>query len=101
MPQSKRKSTIGLREHIGVFEGMIEVAEIGGFPPGVITETVSLDDILMERRLELAHEGFKYHDVKRLKGIVGTMPYNDNKLIYPIPQRELEVNKNLVQNPGY
>ncbi|MBK6484748.1 MAG: RagB/SusD family nutrient uptake outer membrane protein [Chitinophagaceae bacterium] len=62
---------------------------------------VTLDDILMERRLELAHEGFKYHDVKRLKGIVGTMPYNDNKLIYPIPQRELEVNKNLVQNPGY
>lgn len=47
LPQSKRKSIIGLREHIGVFEGMIEVAEIGGFPPGVITETVSLDDILV------------------------------------------------------
>lgn len=26
---------------------MIEVAEIGGFPPGVITETVSLDDIMV------------------------------------------------------
>lgn len=47
MPQSKRKSIIGLREHIGGFEGMIEVAEIGGFPPGVITETVSLDDIMV------------------------------------------------------
>ncbi|MGB4465733.1 MAG: ABC transporter ATP-binding protein, partial [Eubacteriales bacterium] len=34
LPQSKRKSIIGLREHIGGFEGMIEVAEIGGFPPG-------------------------------------------------------------------
>ncbi|MGI6706635.1 MAG: AAA family ATPase [Clostridia bacterium] len=47
LPQSKRKSIIGLREHIGGFEGMIEVAEIGGFPPGVITETVSLDDIMV------------------------------------------------------
>lgn len=63
--------------------------------------TISLDDILLERRLELAHEGFKYHDVKRLKGVVGTMPYNDNKMIYPIPQREMDVNKNLLQNPGY
>ena len=47
LPQSKRKSIIGLREHIGGFEGMIEVAEIGGFPPSVITETVSLDDIMV------------------------------------------------------
>ncbi|MEO6169058.1 MAG: RagB/SusD family nutrient uptake outer membrane protein [Chitinophagales bacterium] len=63
--------------------------------------SVTLDDILYERRLELAHEGFKYHDVKRLHGVVGTMPYNDDKMIYPVPQREIEVNKNLVQNPGY
>ncbi|MGB3075771.1 MAG: RagB/SusD family nutrient uptake outer membrane protein [Chitinophagales bacterium] len=63
--------------------------------------TVALDDILLERRLELAHEGFKYHDVKRLHLVVGTMPYNDNKMVFPIPQRELDVNKNLVQNPGY
>ncbi|MEP7129398.1 MAG: RagB/SusD family nutrient uptake outer membrane protein [Chitinophagales bacterium] len=67
----------------------------------VAASTISLDDILFERRLELAHEGFKYHDVKRLHGVVGTMPYNDNKLVFPIPQRELDVNKNLVQNPGY
>lgn len=63
--------------------------------------SVTLDDILYERRLELAHEGFKYHDVKRLHGIVGTMPSTDDKMIYPVPQREIEVNKNLVQNPGY
>ena len=63
--------------------------------------SVTLDDILLERRLELAHEGFRYHDIKRLHGVVGTMPYNDDKLVFPIPQRELQVNKNLVQNPGY
>lgn len=47
LPQSKRKCIIGLREHIGGFEGMIEVSDIGGFPPGVVTETVSLDDIMV------------------------------------------------------
>lgn len=62
---------------------------------------VSLDDILLERRLELAHEGHRIHDVKRLKGSVDGLPYNDNKLLYPIPAREIEANKNLTQNPGY
>lgn len=47
LPQSKRRSIIGLREHIGGFEGMIEPSDIRGFPPGVITEPVSLDDIMV------------------------------------------------------
>nr|WP_317235976.1 RagB/SusD family nutrient uptake outer membrane protein [Niabella hibiscisoli] len=25
----------------------------------------------------------------------------ENKLIYPIPQREMDLNKKLIQNPGY
>ncbi|MBC8172916.1 MAG: RagB/SusD family nutrient uptake outer membrane protein, partial [Chitinophagales bacterium] len=62
---------------------------------------VTLDDILFERRLELAHEGFKVFDIKRLHGTVGTMNYNDPKLIYPIPVKEIDVNPNLIQNPGY
>ena len=47
LPETKRRKIIGLREHVGGFEGMIEVAETGGFPPGVITETVSLEDIMV------------------------------------------------------
>jgi len=65
--------------------------------------SVTLDDILYERRLELAHEGFKLHDMKRLKQNVGTLPYNDPKLIYPIPAREIAANPTLAdqQNEGY
>ena len=63
--------------------------------------SVTLDDVLMERRLELAFEGFKIHDVKRLHGAVGPMNYDDNKLVYPIPQSEIEINPELIQNPGY
>lgn len=62
---------------------------------------VTLDDILLERRLELAHEGFKVYDNKRLHIDVGTTPWNDNSMIFPIPQSELDVNSNLSQNPGY
>ena len=62
---------------------------------------VGLADILKERRLELAFEGFILHDAKRLQNNVGALPYNSTKLVYPIPDREIRVNSNLVQNAGY
>ncbi len=62
---------------------------------------VTLDDILLERRLELAFEGFKVHDVKRLHEMIATMNYNDNKMVYPVPQNEIDINPLLMQNPGY
>jgi len=71
-----------------------------GLAPAV---SVTLADILLERRLELAFEGFKIHDVRRLHLNVLTYPYNDPKLLFPIPARELEANPGLKpqQNPGY
>ncbi len=62
---------------------------------------VTLDDVLLERRLELAHEGHRMHDVKRLKGSVDGLGYNDPSLVFPIPAREISANKNLEQNEGY
>jgi tetratricopeptide (TPR) repeat protein len=69
----------------------------------VAASSVTLNDILIERRLELAFEGFKIHDVKRLHQNVGGLPYNDPKLLFPIPARELDANPKLKpqQNPGY
>ncbi len=65
--------------------------------------SVTLNDILLERRLELAHEGFKLHDMKRLKLNVGVLPYNDPRLVFPIPDREIQANPALKgeQNEGY
>jgi len=63
--------------------------------------SVDLAAILLERRLELAFEGQQLADVKRTAGTVGTTAYNANNLVLPIPQREIDTNKNLVQNPGY
>ncbi|MBT28040.1 MAG: hypothetical protein CMO01_00155, partial [Thalassobius sp.] len=63
--------------------------------------SVTLDDVYMERRLELAFEGHKIHDIKRLQGSVGNFAYNAEELVFPIPQRERNVNPNLTQNAGY
>lgn len=75
---------------------------------GLISKLViTLDDILFERKLELAFEGFNLSDIKRLGvttgyftgggGLAATSP----KLVLPIPERELRVNPNLTQNEGY
>ncbi|ULQ55152.1 RagB/SusD family nutrient uptake outer membrane protein [Flavihumibacter rivuli] len=61
----------------------------------------TLDDILLERRLELAHEGQRIHDIKRLKQTTDGFAYDADKLVMPIPQREINANGALQQNPGY
>jgi hypothetical protein len=63
--------------------------------------TATLASILKERHLELAFEGHTLHDAKRNKQSVGALAFNSPKLILPIPQREIDVNKQLVQNEGY
>lgn len=63
--------------------------------------SVTLADILLERQLELAFEGQQLADIKRTGGTVGSTAYNANNLVLPIPQREIDTNKKLVQNAGY
>ncbi|NDV78595.1 RagB/SusD family nutrient uptake outer membrane protein [Dysgonomonas sp. 511] len=66
-----------------------------------------------EHRLEFALEGKRWFDLKRRGRFIQAMKactdhqseyagsLNDNRLIWPIPQSEKEMNENLVQNPGY
>ncbi|MDR1735286.1 MAG: ABC transporter ATP-binding protein [Oscillospiraceae bacterium] len=42
-----RGRILGLREHIGGFEGMMSVNDLSGLPSGVITEPVNLEDIMV------------------------------------------------------
>jgi starch-binding outer membrane protein, SusD/RagB family len=63
--------------------------------------TLTLDDILLERHLELAFEGHLIHDIKRTQSSVGDLPYNAPELIFPIPLRERNINPELAQNDGY
>jgi hypothetical protein len=63
--------------------------------------SVTLDDILLQRRLELAFEGHLIHDLKRTGRSIGEMEFDDPFLIFPIPQRERIINPNLAQNDAY
>jgi hypothetical protein len=74
-----------------------------------------IDDILTERRKELAFEGMRYFDLARTNqdvvriNIAGnypsntplTLPTTSPKRIWPIPQSERDANPNISQNPGY
>lgn len=62
---------------------------------------LTLNRILLERKLELAFEGQSLHDIKRLQLAVGPLPWNSPKLVLPIPEREIIANPNLTQNEGY
>lgn len=68
---------------------------------GLTTVSATVADILKERVRELAFEGIFLHDAKRTQTNMGTIAWNDNSLVLPIPQREMDANKKLVQNPGY
>lgn len=63
--------------------------------------TVTLADVLLERQLELAFEGFRIHDLKRTGRPVGSLASNSPTLVLPIPQREINNNSLLTQNTGY
>jgi hypothetical protein len=66
-----------------------------------------VDAILAERRVELAFEGSRKHDLVRLgqaitSGTSGAVNAPDaDAVTWPIPQSELDANDNIEQNPGY
>lgn len=80
------------------------------------TQALMADAILKERRLELAFEGHRWWDLMRsgtdnLIKVMNILVDPANKplaynisasdLIFPIPQTERDLNKNLTQNSGY
>lgn len=57
------------------------------------------EEVKLQRFLELSFEGQRLYDIKRYKeNVTNDIPYNSKRLIFPIPQREIDANTNLVQN---
>jgi tetratricopeptide (TPR) repeat protein len=77
------------------------------------TGQTTTDNIIAERQKEFAFEGLRFFDLKRLNMVINrpvqpfgfasinTIPIGDYRRILPIPQAEMDANKNMVQNPGY
>lgn len=86
----------------------------------VTGKTLTLNDVLNERRKELVGEGHRMYDVVRNGMTVHRIDVKDSKLsktkhnteymnfdwtfykiVLPIPKNEMNVNTNIEQNPGY
>lgn len=72
-----------------------------------LSKTAFQDAILEERRWEFGFENHRWFDLKRTGKLLSTLQAKGNTAIkeyhqlFPLPQRELDVNKKLTQNPGY
>jgi starch-binding outer membrane protein, SusD/RagB family len=84
-----------------------KIATNRGLTAFTLTGSDLYEEIIRQRRIELAFEGHRFFDLKRLgRDIVKTPHYvnlnfTDTRILAPIPQREVDGNKNLAQNPGY
>lgn len=85
--------------------------------PVYTNQTEAFAAILDERRIELAFEGHRYKDLKRLGTRAGknvdrdaidcavngacSLAVTDHRFTMPVPLVELDANPNVQQNPGY
>lgn len=92
---------------VGTAVGLVnEIRERAGAEPvdaGTVSSgAAALDLVLAERRIELALEGHRWHDLNRTGRAVSELELDSpNQTLWPIPERDLNVNPNLQQNPGY
>ncbi len=68
------------------------------------TQQQVIDEVMLQRRLELAMEGFRWADLVRTGAVDNYLLGKGSEVyqaLYPIPSREISVAPGLVQNPGY
>ena len=103
-------------------QALNEVRAAAGMPAVVASGKAEFrEKVRKERRIELAFEDHRFWDIRRWKigevvrniyGIeklnnaytrvqVQTRTWEDKMYLYPIPQNEVFVNRNLTQNPGW
>jgi hypothetical protein len=80
------------------------------YPTSPYVGIADLDDVLLERRLELLGEGDYFHTQMRDQqniaadedpGGFTTLTYPDYRSAFPIPQVEMDANSSMTQNTGY
>ena len=78
--------------------------------PSTITYDAMREAIIHERRMELAFEGHRWFDMIRIDNgnyalnflhSIGKTNATRERLLFPIPQTEIDANPLMTQNPGY
>ena len=108
-----------LTEAAAIVKSLRDARYTGNAPAVTYASTnAALADILLERRRELAFEGHRYLDLKRLGSELGigidrderdcesftapcNLPAGDYRFTLPIPRNEINANPGIEQNPGY
>ena len=105
-------NTQGVADAISRLNILRESRSLDPLDPADFTLATALDEILDERRRELAAEGHRFYDLRRNRRAIRkspdanaigfpNVPFNDIQLLDNVPDQELETNPELVQNPGY
>ena len=77
---------------------------------GNLSQSEMRGKIIHERRMELAFEGHRWFDIIRLQHgdyaikflkSIGKSHVTKERLLFPIPQTEMDANHLMTQNPGY
>lgn len=75
-----------------------------------LSQETMREKIIHERRIELAFEGHRWFDMIRVQGgdyavnflhSIGKTQATRERLLFPIPQTEMDANSLMTQNPGY
>lgn len=90
------------KRYVGYTGSALETAD------NALSPAALYEEILNQRRIELAFEGHRFHDLKRLgrdiiKSLPSTnvVPFTDARILAPILQADVDGNSNLRQNFGY
>jgi len=83
-----------------------EIRERAGLEPLTASGDLTIDTLLQERMCEFAYEGQRWFDINRCgkaDEIISQYDYDfgEKNELWPIPQKAINENPNLYQNPGY
>ncbi|UCC25707.1 MAG: RagB/SusD family nutrient uptake outer membrane protein [Gemmatimonadales bacterium] len=99
--QNELSDAVGYLNQIRARAGVSEYV----FGTDLVSQQDVLDAVYLERRLEFAFEGERWHDLVRTGRAVAVLGpsgrFEPHEVIWPIPVGEMDTAPNLVQNPGY
>jgi len=83
------------------------IATNRGLTAFALSGSALYEEVINQRRVELAFEGHRFFDLKRLGRNLNKVPhytpveFTDIRILAPLPTSEVDGNKNMVQNAGY
>ena len=100
------ESQLQLGNSSSALEYYNEIRERAGLQALASPGDLTIDILLQERMCEFAYEGQRWFDINRCdKAVEIISQYNsgfgENNELWPIPQKAINENPNLYQNPGY